>query len=729
MGRSEALSTLHNKLQERKRVAICAISGMGGMGKTELALQYSLHYQQQNTYSGGMCWLQAGEADVGTQIVNFARTQLDLQPPDDLGLITQVSYCWRHWREGEVLVVLDDVRDYQDVKSYLPRAESRFKVLITTRRKWLGESFEQLDLKVLSENASLELLASFAGEERIQQELNEAKELCEDLGYLPLGLELVGRYLKRREELSMAKMRQRLELEHRSLQQPSGDMTAERGVAAAFEMSWKELDKQAQELGCLLSIFALAPIPWKLVEQCLPEQDQEDLEDLRDDALLSLSLLERRGQGRYQLHQLIREFFSRRLEQLVEAEKFKEIFCQVMVAEALQIPETPTQRDIAEATPIIPHLAEVATNQKNWLNDEDLIKPFVGLGYFYRGQGAYSQQEAWHQQCLEMTKNRFGNEHPSIATSLSRLASAYRVQGKYSEAKPLQEKALTMKRKLLGEEHIDVADSLNNLGLLFKAQGKYVEAEPPYIQSLAMRRKFLGEEHVDVADSLNNLALLYDAQGRYEEAESLFLQALEMRQKLLGEMHPRVATSFNNLASCYYSQQRYNESEKLYLNALELYKKLHGLEHRDVAAALNNLAQIYASQKRYEEAEPMLLDALKIQKKILGEDHPHVATGFNNLASIYHDVGKLTEAESFYKQAVEMRKRILGENHHYVAILLNNLAKLYNSQKRYSEAENLYLNAIEILEFRLNPQHPHLIQVKRNLQEIRIAVNANSGNT
>ncbi|NEQ71013.1 MAG: hypothetical protein F6K21_37095 [Symploca sp. SIO2D2] len=204
VGRGQTLSSLHQKLQERERVAIFAIAGMGGVGKTELALQYSLYHQQRKTYAGGICWLQAGEVDIGTQIVNFARIQLDLQPPDDWDLEKQVSYCWRRWREGEVLIVLDDVRDYQDLESYLPPAESRFKLLITTRRQWLGESFEQLNLEVLSEAASLELLVSFVGEARIDREINEAKQLCGDLGYLPLGLELVGRYLKRKQDLSLA---------------------------------------------------------------------------------------------------------------------------------------------------------------------------------------------------------------------------------------------------------------------------------------------------------------------------------------------------------------------------------------------------------------------------------------------------------------------------------------------------------------------------------------------
>ncbi|NES19285.1 MAG: tetratricopeptide repeat protein [Symploca sp. SIO3E6] len=480
---------------------------MGGIGKTELALQYSLYHQQQKTYPGGICWLQAGNIDLGTQIVNFARTKLDLQPPDDWELPDKVSYCWGHWREGEVLVILDDVGDYQAIKSYLPPAELRFKVLVTTRRQYLGE-FEQLNLEVLSEEESLELLVSFVGEKRIQREFNQAQQLCRELGYLPLGLELVGRYLKRKQDLSLAQMRQRLALEHRSLQQDYPDMTAQRGVAAAFELSWQELDESAQKLGCLLSIFALAPIPWELVKQCLPEEDEEDLEDVKDKSLLSLSLLERRDKGSYQLHQLIREFFSGKLEQLVEANQLKGRFCQVMAVEALQIPDTPTQQDIAEATPVIPHLAEAATVQKNWLEDEDLISPFVGLGRFYEGQGYYLPAVKWREECCLETKNRLGNEHPDVAASFNNLALLYKSQGRYEEAEPLLIQALKLWTKLFGNEHPFVATSFSNLALLYESQGRYEEAEPLYQQALALMKKLLGDEHPHTTITRENLEYL-----------------------------------------------------------------------------------------------------------------------------------------------------------------------------------------------------------------------------
>ena len=148
VGRAEVMPQLHKMLQQGERLAVSAIAAMGGAGKTELALQYALAYKQ--TYTGGICWLQARSddvgtqlgGDVGTQLVRFRRLFLNLNPPDGMELADQVKYCWRNWPAGEVLLVFDDVTDYKALEAYLPPpTEPRFKVLMTTRRK-LGRSIK-----------------------------------------------------------------------------------------------------------------------------------------------------------------------------------------------------------------------------------------------------------------------------------------------------------------------------------------------------------------------------------------------------------------------------------------------------------------------------------------------------------------------------------------------------------------------------------------------------------
>nr|MDZ8076775.1 NB-ARC domain-containing protein [Nostoc sp. DedQUE01] len=450
VGREAELQNLHQMLQENNQVAIAAIAGMGGIGKTELALQYAIAHREN--YKGGICWLLAKTGDVGIQVVQFARTQLDLNPPEDLTedpqnkLLAQVEYCFRHWREGDVLLVLDDVAVYKEVKPYLPSSSPRFKVLMTTRLR-LGASIKQLSLDVLQPEAALELFQSLIGAERLQKELDVAKSLCKWLGYLPLGLELVGRYLcqEGQQDLSLVKMLQRLEkkrLEQIALVEPEDDMTAHLGVQAAFELSWQELKDTDKQMGCLLSLFAAAPIPWNLVEQCLPEEDEEDLEEIRNNKLLKLHLLQRQGEETYQLHPLLREFFQYKLTDLEQAEELKRSVCKVMVGIAENIPYTPTLEQINAVSPAIPHIAEVANHLIEYISDDDLIWPFIGNAWFYNGQALYEKVAPWLEECLEVTKQRLGEEHPDVAATLNNLAQLYYSQGKYSEAKPLYLQAL-----------------------------------------------------------------------------------------------------------------------------------------------------------------------------------------------------------------------------------------------------------------------------------------------
>jgi tetratricopeptide (TPR) repeat protein len=617
------------------------------------------------------------------------------------------------------------VHQYAEIQDYLPPQEQRFKVLITTRQHWLAASFEQLRLPVLSESAALALLESLISASRLQAEIEVGKGLCAWLGYLPLGLELVGRFLKRRTNWTLARMQQQLidkGLQLSALQNPSADMTAQRGVEAAFEVSWEALNQPARDLGCFLSLFALAPIPWRLVvERCLSAEDGEELEDIREEQLLNLHLLQAVEGEVYQFHPLVRQFFQAKLALREDGDELKRSFCRGMVEEAktIPIPQTPTKEQIEAVALSIPHIAESATELEQWLEDEDLIPSFEGLGVFYYGQGLYEQAEPWWEQCLEVTHRRLGEEHPDVATSLNNLAYLYYSQGRYVEAEPLYLQALELRKRLLGENHPSVANSLNNLALLYKSQGKYAEAEPLYLQALELRKRLLGENHLSVASSLNNLANLYNSQGKYKQAEPLHLQVVELDKRLLGENHPYVATSLNNLALLYYSQGRCEEAEPLFLQALEMRKRLLGDNHPNIAQSLNNLANLYYFQGRYEEAAPLYLQALEMRKQLLGENHPDVATSLNGLAKLYNSQGKYEEAELLFLQALELRKRLLGENHPDIANSINGLAKLYDSHGKYEEAEPLYLQALAIAEQALGENHPTTVKIRGNLQMMR----------
>ncbi|MBD1837321.1 tetratricopeptide repeat protein [Coleofasciculus sp. FACHB-501] len=630
VGRAEELLEVHQLLQENKQVTIAAVAGMGGVGKTELATQYARQYL--SSYTGGVCWLSA-QGNAGTGIIRFVQLEFEIEPPQDWELAAQLEFCWKKWHPGNVLIVFDNVTDYkQQVQPYLPRQElSRFKVLLTTRFQF-GSSLPQLRLDVLKPLAAMKLLESIIRRERLKREAWVARRLCKWLGYLPLGLELVGRYLDQQPNLSLGKLLARLErkrLEHEAILKADPLMEYQLGVAAAFELSWEQLDDKAQFFGACLSLYALAPIPLTL------EMEEDKKQEIREKALsdlITLHLLQSLSEKTYRLHPLIRQFFQQKLNQSAESEEMKRQFAAAMVAKAREVPHQPTREEIINFSLIIPHIEQAANYLVKYINDEDLIWSFTGLGRFYEGQGFYQQAEPWLQQCVEVTESRFSAEHPDVAASLNNLAALYESQGRYSEAEPLYLQAIAIHQKSFPADHPRIATHLNNLAALYESQGRYSEAEPLYLQAIEICQKSLPADHPQIATPLNNLAGLYKNQERYSEAEPLFLQAIDIHQKSLPADHPRIATHLNNLAALYESQGRYSEAEPLFLQAIEICQKSLPADHPQIAVHLNNLAGLYKSQGRYSEGEPLLLQAIEICQRGLGKNHPNTVTIKQNFA-------------------------------------------------------------------------------------------------
>jgi tetratricopeptide (TPR) repeat protein len=663
---------------------------------------------------GGICWFD-GKNIIG-EVFKFFSGRLELtipqKDPSDspLSLREQANWCWGMYPYQEsqklpVLVVFDDVTDIETLQAVIPR-DSHFRILITTRLRNIDPNFIQtVILDVLQLDEAVALLKSLLGEQdrRVEREDATARQLGEWLGCLPLAIELVGVYLANDPDLSLQKILQRLEA--KGLAEPSLTNPSQRGIRAAFELTWEKLDPIPQQVGMFLSLFSPSAILWQLVEdvakgeelaegQKQPIWSEEALNEGKKQ-LYKHHLLQLipEAEGYYQIHSLVHLFLQEKLTNFLVSEaalgkKLTQTFTDTMVNIAQTIPDTPTLENIKWFQFFIPHLEELgsrlAQNITMTLSPvaDDLIPwIFTGIGRFYQGQGLYEAAEPWYQVCGQVIKTRLGDEHPHVASSLNNLAALYHSQGRYDEAEPLLKEALELCKCLLGDEHPHVASSLNNLALLYHSQGRYDEAEPLLKETLGLYKRLLGDEHPHVATSLNNLAALYDSQGRYDEAEPLYKEALELYKRLLGDEHPNVASSLNNLAGLYHSQGRYNEAEPLYKAALELRERYLGNEHPHVAQSLNNLAELYRYQGRYNEAKPLYKEALELYKRLLGDEHPDVATSLNNLAALYDSQGRYDEAEPLYKAALEILIRTVGENHPHTVTCRNNFA--YLQSQRY----------------------------------------------
>jgi tetratricopeptide (TPR) repeat protein len=733
VGREYELSQLREKLQKPGIVAISAVSGMGGVGKTELAVRYAR--QHEADYPGGICWLNARESNLAEEIVQFTQLYMNLEVPQELqgrqlSLEQQVEWCWQNWRptEGLVLVVLDDVTSLKSCRKVLPKA-NRFRILMTTRLRRLDTNFVEISLDVLSKEDALKLLIGVLGEQdqRVKQDFQAAESLCAWLGYLPLGLELVGRYLVEDPDLSLAEMLQRLKaqllqddaIEPSEEQLQDTEMTAKRGVKAAFELSWLELNLHTQHVGELLSLFAPDVIPWQLVEFISRSLAwaEADVNQAKKQ-LYKLHLMQRLTDrdSYYRIHPLIREFLKVKIAASEQADNLKRAFTETFVVIAKDIPNLPIQQVIQLVKDTIPHLAELSQNFTD--NDENLVRVLFGLHQFYSKQGLYKLAEPWCREYVRVCTNLFNGEHLEVANSLNSLALLYQNQGRYAEAEQLYTQALEMEERLFYGDHPNMADSLNNLASLYHDQGRYAEAEPLYIKALEMRKRQFNGDHPRVAANLNNLATLYNDQGRYAEAEPLHIKVLKMTKRLFNGDHLEVATSLNNLALLYKNQGRYAEAEPLYNEALEMTKRLFNGDHPSVVASLGNLAGLYIRQGHYTEAEPLCTEALEMTKRLFEDDHPMVARNLHNLAALYHYQGRYAKAESFYKKALEMRQRLFNGDHPDLAQTLNALAALYHHQGRYGEAEPLYNEALEMTKHLFNDDHPEVTQNLDNLASL-----------
>jgi tetratricopeptide (TPR) repeat protein len=705
VGRETELTTIHEDLRRGNYVAI---TGMGGLGKTELVTQYATQYQD---HYDGIIWFNARERSLAAEVFELFTFKFGWEIPKTQGgkpltLQQQVAWCWLQYPKTQkpVLIVVDDLTDLTQLQEVVP-PKTHFRVLITTRQQHLDpNSIQERALEVLSPPIALELLQKQLGKnhQRVVNEPETATEICEFLGNLPLGIILVGSYLREDLGLSLTQMLERLQkrkLAETALQKRETINKNQLGIKAAFNLTWETLDTQTQYLGAFLSLFSPQFILWDLVVWVIEfevENEEKQLIWTKEELttfkkrLYQVNFLQtgQESPEAYTIHNLVRLFLQEQLAEVGEKQPILErTFITPMIFVAEGLPQSPTSKDIENVKTLVVHWEDLGKRLIDEINQETAAKNnlpvsmvadeifwvFEGLGKFYEGQGLYQVAEFWYQQLVKVCQTLFTGDHPYVATSLNNLAYLYNSQGKYSEAEPLYLDALEMRRRLFTGDHSNVATSLNNLAVLYCNQGKYSKAEPLYLDALEMTRRLFTGDHPDVASSLNNLAYLYKSQGRYSEAEPLYLDALEMIRRLFTGDHPDVASSLNNLAYLYKSQGRYSEAEPLYLEALEMRKRLFTGDHPNVASSLNNLAYLYKSQGRYSEAEPLYLEALEMRKRLFTGDHPNVASSLNNLAGLYYSQGRYSEAELLYLDALAMSERVQGTNHPNTIIFRNNL--------------------------------------------------------
>jgi len=544
-----------------------ALSGLGGVGKTQTALEYA--YRHMDEY-GYIFWVTAHsrEALISGYLTVAGLLGLPLADAQDQTLAVNVVKHWLSSHKGWFLI-LDNADDLTMVREFILMGGNGH-VLLTVRATAVGPIAQGVDIQEMgTEEGAIFLLRRAKLKTADEDDRARAKEIAAQLGGLPLALDQAGSYL----EETGCRLSDYLEL----YRNHAPDLLRRRGmlifdypesVATTWALSFEKIEHSKPTAAELLKLCAFLH-PDAIAEEVFREGAQELGPELKtlgsnpfalDEALseiLKYSLLRRdRKAITVKIHRLVQTALKQGMD-----ENTQRLWAERVVSALSRVFPNVEFSTWGECERLLPQAQACAEHIKKWgFEFPEAARLLNRAGYYLYERGRYTDVEPLLTRALAMREKALGPEHPDVAESLNNLALLYDAQGQYAKAKPLYERALAIREKALGPEHPNVATTLNRLAVLSRIQGQYAKAKPLYERALAIREKTLGPEHPDVATTLNSLALLYSKQGQYAKAETLYQRALAIRKNALDPQHPELAWSLHNLALHYSEQGQYVES-------------------------------------------------------------------------------------------------------------------------------------------------------------------------
>jgi len=654
VGREDELRQLETHLRAGSTTAIgqvAAATGLGGIGKTQLAVEYAHRYGPR--YWGGVFWLDMEDREaIASQIARCGGPQgIGLTGFETLSLDEQVARVRKEWeKDTPRVLIFDNVDDSNVVEEWRP-VTGGCRVLITSRRTdWPSSlGLAEVRLATLPRDKAIKLLCE--GRPKALEDEEEAKAanaICDTLGDLPLAVALAGAYLEAYEHdvtLSqyLEQLRQQPVLENPALvdfvQDPSPTDHVQ-SVAATFETSYRMLDPKdeadllAMRLFHLASHFAPVSIRRDLLLACAGlDLERGDEQRLGGDALgrlLRLGLVQEEEGGGMLLHRLLGEFARHHPAPGQSQKEAWDEVARVVGRFAHDENQTGLPATLARELPHLRRLAAQA-ERREW---GDAGALFNSLGYHQSMVGAYSEAEENYERALEILEGAYGPDHPNVATAVNNLGGVLQDLGDLKGARGCFERALEIGEAAYGPDHPKVAIRLNNLGMVLKGLGDLEGARENDERALGIYEEAYGPEHPRVAGCLNNLGAVLREQGDLKGARECFERALGIDEAAYGPDHPEVATDVNNLG-----------------------------------AVLQDLGDLKGARECFERA-------LRTDEAAYGPDHPDVATRVNNLGAVLQDLGDLKGARECFERALAILRRVYGEEHWKTQTVLRSLQAL-----------------------------------------------------
>ncbi|HKO54623.1 MAG TPA: FxSxx-COOH system tetratricopeptide repeat protein [Thermoanaerobaculia bacterium] len=610
-GRDALLAAVH---KERRPVAL---AGLGGIGKTQTAVEYAYQYGREYDL---IWWIASEEPTTRASMYASLAPRLGLPASDQATAINAVRQELE--RRERWLLIFDNVEDPKDLDPYLPH-RGKGKVLITSRVQAWGRVAKAIPVHPLEREKSIDLLLGRTA----QTDRHAANQLAEELGDLPLALDQAASYMEKtaiavKEYLALFRTRRD---ELWKDEEPPEDYPAT--VATTWSLAFDQLSPEAIALMNMASVLAPEPIPRSLIEACAKFCEEgaaghELLDPLVRNravaALLEQSLITA-DETTILMHRLVQTIARDRMGG-AEEERWKAIVLKALNSVFPHVYPS-TARTCAL---MMPHgLLAIAQTELSF-----------GAGYLLNQMALYAQTLIGDLRLAARLLDEVINlpyseaEANTFATHLINRASIAYDFGELQKAKQLLQRAITIREKM------SPASIVNSLIMYASVLRELEDADGARAAvDRALELSASGDSDGDNVRA--KFALAVDLWRRGE-----VVQALEIIQQVIGilEKVPEEALSLS--AAC--------------------------LEAARMAIDAGDLATARSFNER----------SLKIRRQMLGEQHMQVGMSLVILGDIEMKCSNLQEARSAYQRAYEILLPALGANNGWTKGAAAGLASL-----------------------------------------------------
>ena len=546
IGREDELKKIHNNLIKEKQLLL--LNGIGGIGKTTLAIEYL------NKYIGYYDHISFVEFNnnIKDSFLTAFKNQFDLKSKTSDERFDELIIELENIK-GKNLLVIDDIK-IEDEFNLIKDLKSNFELLITSRRQF-DTIHHQPVIQLPKEKAEELFLRHFKTDENIDK-------ILEYLDYHTLFIELTAKVLSKSNILTINKLEEKFQnKQFDTIKDATKKKDFNQYLNELFQID--TLNESEVLLLKKLSLFPSVEIEFEKLKDFLCI-DEENIEEF-DENLISLTnsgwLI--KNNSSFKLHQIIKEFLLKNHK--ITYKKAEDIIQNFIE----KIYPLPTDNPI-EKFEYLSFGVSISNNINK--NNTKLLILLTCIGIIYKNMGELNKALKYYLKVLQIAEIILEKNDSDFAASYNNISSIYQAMGELPKALEYQKKSLIL-TEVLGDKHSNSALIFNNISSIYQDMGEVSKALEYQNKALEIRKEILGDNHPDLAQSYNNISTIYHNMGELPKAVEYQNKGLKIREDILEDKHPSLAISYSNISILYNDLKEYKKAKEFMEKAINIWEQ------------------------------------------------------------------------------------------------------------------------------------------------------------